>query len=165
MKKFFATIFILLVNILPIYAASVYQAGGYYGLKDDSGKVVLNAQYQAIEQLTYQPSKKIIIPMHAMDETGLKKLNCYRIKKNNLWGIATSSGKIYQECKYKKIDVDSNGDVVFTLTDGTRKYAHPVINTTKAVRDTAVTVIGLPVTIIGAVMLPIEAISKAKIVE
>ncbi len=147
--------------MMPVYSATVYSSAGKYGLKDDSGKVVLSAQYQAVEQLSYTPSKKVIIPMHAMDEVQVKKLGMYKIKKNSLWGLATAGGHVSHECKYKAVETDGNGDVVFTLPDGTKEYAHPVLNGAKAARDTLVTVVGLPVTLIGACMIPIEAISKA----
>ena len=146
---------------MPVFSATVYQAGGKCGLKDKNGNVVLNAQYQSVEQLSYTPSKKVIIPMHAMDEVQTKKLNIYKIKKNGLWGIANSHGKILSDCVYKNVSADSNGDIQLTQTDGTVQYAHPVMNAAKATRDTLVTIVGLPVTLVGAAMIPVEAVSKA----
>ena len=117
---------------MPVFSANIYSSCGKYGLKDDSGKVVLNAQYQKIEQLSYTPSKKVIIPMHAMDEAEVKKLELYKIKQNNLWGVANSNGRVTHECKYKAVDTDSNGDVQFTLQDGSVQYAHPVLKIGRA---------------------------------
>ena len=145
---------------MPVYSAVIYQSGGKYGIRDDSGSVVLKAQYQSVEQLAYTPSKKVIIPMHAMDEVEVKKLDLYKIKQNNLFGVANSNGKIVHECEYKNVETDSNGDIKFTLKDGSVEYAHPVMNVAKATRDTFVTIVGLPVTLIGAAMIPIEAVSK-----
>lgn len=161
LKKF--SIFLLIINLIstPVFSTTIYTSGGFYGLKDKNGKVVLNPQYQSIQQLSYTPSKKIIIPMHAMDEVEIKKLDLYKIKKNGLWGIANSNGHTTHECKYKNIEADGNGDVVFILNDGTKEYAHPVLNIAKSARDTLVTVVGLPVTLLGTVMIPIEAVSKA----
>lgn len=159
-RKFLITTLSIMFISLPVFSAVIYNSGGLYGLKDNSGKVVLNAQYQAVEQLSYTPSKKVIIPMHAMDEVEVKKLDLYKIKKNNLWGVSTSGGHISHECKYKNIETDSNGDLIFTNTDGSTEYAHPVLNVAKATRDTFVTIIGLPVTLVGAAMIPIEAVSK-----
>ena len=161
MKKILMVFICLTILSMPVFSATVYKSGTCYGLKDDNGNVILNAQYSAIEQLSYTPSKKVIIPMHAMDDNGVKKLKYYRIKKNNLWGLASASGRVVKECNYKNVEADSNGDIMFTLTDGSVKYEHPVMNISKSVRDTAVTVVGLPVTIIGALMIPIEAVTKA----
>ena len=161
MKKIILSILLITLVNMPVYSAVIYSAGGKYGLKDDSGKVILNPQYQSVVQLTYTPSKKVIIPMHAMDEVQVKKLDFYKVKQNNLWGVANSHGKITHECKYKDVQTDSNGDITFTLPNGTTEYAHPVLNGAKAARDTLVTIVGLPVTLIGACMIPIEAISKA----
>ena len=152
---------VVLIASMPVYSATVYTTCGLYGLKNDDGNVVLSPKYQAIEELSYTPSKKIIIPMHAMDEVEVKKLNLFKIKQNNLWGVSTANGNIIHECKYKAVDVDSNGDLRFTNPNGSTEYAHPVLNTAKTVKDSFVTIIGLPVTIVGAVMIPIEAISKA----
>ena len=161
MKKILSALLSIFVFSMPVFSATVYQAGGKFGLKDDSGKVILNPQYQSVVQLTYTPSKKVIIPMHAMDEVEVKKLDFYKVKQNNLWGVVNSHGKITHECKYKDVQTDSNGDITFTLPNGTTEYAHPVLNGAKAARDTLVTIVGLPVTLIGACMIPIEAISKA----
>ncbi len=160
-KKIFVFCMVSALLSMPVYSSTIFVSGGKYGLKDDSGKVVLPPQYQSVVQLTYTPSKKVIIPMHAMDEVEVKKLDLYKVKQNNFWGIANSHGRITHECKYKDVQTDSNGDIIFTLSGGKTEYAHPVLNGTKAVRDTFVTVIGLPVTLIGACMIPIEAISKA----
>lgn len=161
MKKILSVLLSLFVFCMPVFSATVYQAGGKYGLKDKNGNVVLNAQYQSIEQLSYIPSKKVIIPMHAMDEVEVKKLDIYKVKQNNLWGVVNSKGKLIHECKYKNIEADSNGDIKYTLPNGTVEYAHPVLNGAKAARDTMVTIVGLPVTLLGTVMIPIEAVSKA----
>ncbi|MCR5265786.1 MAG: WG repeat-containing protein [Cyanobacteria bacterium RUI128] len=160
MKKILSAFVVLAFLCMPVFSAVIYQSGGKYGLKDGSGNIVLKAQYQTIEQLSYTPSKKVIIPMHAMDEVESKKLDMYKIKQNNLFGVANTHGKIVYECKYKNVEADSNGDLKLILSDGTVEYAHPVMNAAKAARDTLVTVVGLPVTLIGAVMLPIEAVSK-----
>lgn len=160
MKKIIVLLLIGIFISVPVYSATVFCSAGKYGLKNDSGKVVLNAQYQSIQQLSYTPSKKVIIPMHAMDKVEVKKLDLYKIKTNNLWGVVNSNGHITHECTYKNIELDSNGDLIFTLANGTTQYAHPVMNVVKATRDTFVTIIGLPVTLIGAVMIPIEAVSK-----
>lgn len=146
---------------MPVFSAVVFNQGGRYGMKDDSGKVVLAPQYQIIEQISYTPSKKVVIPMHAMDEVKSKNLNLYKIKKNGLWGVVNSKGKLIHECKYKNIEADSNGDIKYTLPNGTVEYAHPVLNGAKAARDTLVTIVGLPVTLVGAAMIPVEAVSKA----
>ena len=146
---------------MPVFPAVVFNQGGRYGMKDDSGKVVLAPQYQIIEQISYTPSKKVVIPMHAMDEVKSKNLNLYKIKKNGLWGVANSHGKVLYDCVYKKVSADSNGDIQLTHSDGTVQYAHPVMNAAKATRDTLVTIVGLPVTLVGAAMIPVEAVSKA----
>ena len=159
-RNFLLGFFIFYLLSSPVLSSEIYTSGGLYGLKDDSGKIVLPAKYQSVEQLTYTPSKKIIIPMHAMDEVEAKKLDLYKIKQNNMYGIASNSGHIIRECKYKSVDVDSNGDIKYTTTDNKTEYEHPVMNAAKSVKDTVVTVVGLPVTLIGAVMIPIEAISK-----
>lgn len=160
-KRIFIILFLVCFTIMPVFSAIVYQSNGVYGLKDKNNKIVLTAQYQAIEQLTYTPSQKVIIPMHAMDEISVKTLNFYKTKKNNLWGVVNSQGHIIRECTYKNVEADSNGDIKLVLTDGNVEYVHPVINAAKAARDTLVTIAGLPVTLIGAVMIPIEAISKS----
>lgn len=160
-RKLFVFCMVSALLSMPVYSATIFASGGKYGLKDDSGKVILNPQYQSVVQLTYTPSKKVIIPMHAMDEVQVKKLEFYKVKQNNLWGVANTHGKITHECKYKDVQTDSNGDITFTLPNGTTEYAHPVLNGAKAARDTLVTIVGLPVTLIGACMIPIEAISKA----
>lgn len=160
MNRILSVLVLLSVLCMPVYSASVYQSGGRYGIKDDNGNVVLKAQYQYAEQLSYTPSKKVIIPMHAMDEVEVKKLDLYKIKQNNLFGVANSHGKVIHECKYKNVESDSNGDLKLTLPNGTVEYAHPVMNAVKATRDTFVTIIGLPVTLVGAAMIPIEAVSK-----
>ena len=160
MKKILLLILLLNLIYMPVFSAQIYKSGSLYGLKSDNGNVVLTAQYQGIEQFSYTPSKKVIIPMHAMDEVCDKKLNLYKLKKNNLYGVSNSNGRIIHECKYRNIEPDSNGDLKFTLPDGTIEYAHPIINASKSLRDTAVTIVGLPVTILGAVMIPIEAVSK-----
>ena len=161
MRRFIVLTMVLNLIIMPVFSAVIYRSGTGCGLKDNNGNIILPPNYQAIEQLSYTPSKKIIIPMHAMDEVETKKLDIYKIKKNNLWGAANSSGRIIKDCQYKNITADSNGDLVLTLTDGSTEYAHPVLNATKAARDTLVTIVGLPVTLLGAVMIPIEAVSKA----
>ncbi len=161
MKKLLSLLLLLNIICLPTFSSVIYQSGGRYGLKDDSGNPVITAQYQKIEQLSYTPSKKVIIPMHAMDEVEVKKLGIYKVKQNNLWGVVNSKGKLIHECKYKNIEADSNGDIKYTLPNGTVEYAHPVLNGAKAARDTMVTIVGLPVTLLGTVMIPIEAVSKA----
>ncbi|MBO6273326.1 WG repeat-containing protein [bacterium] len=160
MKKIVTFILFINIIVMPVFSSSIFSSGGKYGLKDNKGNIVLNAQFQTIEQFSYTPSKKVIIPMHAMDEVEVKKLDLYKAKKSNLWGVVNSNGHITHDFKYKNIEVDTNGDLIFTLTDGSVQYAHPLLNSAKAVRDTFVTVIGLPVTLIGAVMIPIEAVSK-----
>lgn len=160
-KVFSLAVILFNFIMMPVYSAVIYSLGGWYGLKNESGRVVLGAEYQAIEQLTYTPSKKVIIPMHAMDEVEVKKLDLYKIKKNNLWGVAGSDGRVIYKCKYKNVEADGNGDIKFTFLDGSTEYAHPVMNGAKAARDTLVTIVGLPVTIIGACMIPVEAVSKA----
>lgn len=160
MKKILLILLLFNFMMMPVWSAVVYSSGGMYGLKDDSGKVILRAQYQFVGQMSYTPSKKVIIPMHAMDVARPVKLDLYEIKKGGLWGVANSHGKVIHECKYKSVEADSNGDLQFVLPDGSVEYAHPVMNVAKAARDTLVTVVGLPVTLIGAAMLPIEAISK-----
>ena len=159
MKKITALILMCFI-CSPVLSATIYKSGNSYGLKDDSGQIILAPKYQQIEQLSYTPSKRVIIPMHAMDEAEVKKLNTYKIKQNNLWGAANSKGKVIYECKYKNVTTDSNGDIVLTSTDGKEIYPHPVVNAAKAGRDTITTIVGLPVTILGAVMIPIEAVSK-----
>lgn len=159
-KNFMVSFCIFCLLSLPAFSSEIFTSSGLYGLKDSSGKIVLPAKYQSVEQLTYTPSKKIIIPMHAMDEVEAKKLDMYKIKQNNLYGIASNNGHIVRECSYKSVDVDSNGDIKYTTTDNKTEYEHPVMNAAKSVKDTFVTVVGLPVTLIGAVMIPIEAISK-----
>lgn len=161
MKKLIVLSLFIYLSAIPVFSAQIFKSNNYYGLKNSKGEVILNTQYNAIEQLSYSPSKKVIIPMHAMDDTQPKKLELYKIKQNNLWGVANSSGKVIKECKYKNIEADNNGDLIYTHSDGTTEYAHPVLNATKAARDTIVTIVGLPVTIIGTVMIPIEAVSKA----
>ena len=78
-RNFLLGFFIFYLLSSPVLSSEIYTSGGLYGLKDDSGKIVLPAKYQSVEQLTYTPSKKIIIPMHAMDEVEAKKLDMYKI--------------------------------------------------------------------------------------
>ncbi|MCD8377446.1 MAG: hypothetical protein LUB59_01510, partial [Candidatus Gastranaerophilales bacterium] len=145
---------------MPAYAeAVIFKSATGYGLKDGSGKVVLKPVYQSVSQCTYTPSKRFIVPMHAMDEVQEKKLELFKIKKNNLYGTAASSGRITNPCKYKDIEITDNGEVKLHTEDDV-KYANPVKNAAKNTGNTMITIIALPVTIVGAVMMPIEAVSK-----
>lgn len=159
MKKILSIFIMMNLMAIQCFTATVFTSGGKYGLKND-GKVVLKAEYQAIEQLSYTPSKRVIIPMHSMDEVEAKKLDLYKIKKNNLWGVANDNGRILNECKYKNVVVDENGNIQFTLPDGTTESANPVKSFTKNASNAVVGIVGLPVTIVGVMMMPIEAVSK-----
>ena len=160
MKKPFSLILLIIFINLPVYSSVIYKTGSLYGMKNDNGKVILKPEYQSIEQLSYTPSKKVIIPMHSMDEIKSKKLNLYKIKKNGLYGVSNSQGHILNECDYKDIQTEDNGEIKLVLKDGSIEYAHPVKNTMKTISNAATSIVGLPVTIVGVMMMPIEAISK-----
>jgi len=161
MKKILALFLLLNFTVLQVLAADavIFKSSGGYGLKSANGKVLLQPVYQEVVRLSYTPAKKFIVPMHAMDEVQAKQLDLYRVKKNNLYGVADDDGKLDVPCKYTKIEVTDNGELKLYTKDEV-KYANPVKNVMKNTKDTMVTVIALPVTIVGAVMMPIEAISK-----
>ena len=161
MKKILSLLLLLNFIGVQVFASDtvIFKSAGKYGLKSADGEVVLKPVYQEISRLSYTPSKKFIVPMHAMDDVQPKELDLFKIKKNNLWGTANSDGKITNPCKYNKIEVTDNGEIKLHTADDV-KYANPVKNAMKNTKDTMVTIIALPVTIVGAVMMPIEAVSK-----
>ena len=158
MKKILI-IFLTIIFMQSCYAANIYSASGMYGLKDDNGSVVLKAQYSEITQLKYTPPKAVLIPMQATNEVKTVETNFYKIKKGALCGIANSDGKIVHDVKYDDVKLNDYGEVVL-IKDGAETLANPVKNSMKATGKTVESIIGLPVTIVAGVMIPIEMISK-----
>ena len=130
-----------------------------YGIKDDNGEVVLKADYSQITQMKYTPTKTILIPMQATNEIKEVESNYYKIKKNGLYGVANSNGKILHETKYDDVTLNEFGEILL-VQNGEETVANPVKNTMKATGKTVESIIGLPVTIVAGVMIPIEMISK-----
>jgi hypothetical protein len=160
MKKFLFLVGILGLTLTQAFAdTSIYKSGNYYGLKDSSGKVLAKPIYQEIKQLSYKPQKRVLIPMHTMDEVSEKTLDYYKVKKNNLYGVMNSNGGLSCECEYSDVEVSDNGEIRLKTNDG-YKYLHPLKNASKVTKDTMMTVVGIPVTILGTAMMPIEALSK-----
>ena len=162
MKKVVLLFLIFGIIILPVLAAAdsvIFKTSKGKGLKSQDGSIVLNPEYQEISRLSYTPKKNYIIPMHALDEVKSEQLDLYKIKKNNLWGVADINGKITVPCKYDKIEVTETGALKL-FTGESEKYANPYKNAAKVTGNTVITIVALPVTIIGAIMMPIEAMSK-----
>lgn len=156
----------LLIYLIPFLMLSqlslgavIFQNNNKYGLKDEQNNVLLESEYQKIEQLKYIPPKTILIPMQATKENEEVLSDLYKIKSNNLFGICDKNGKIIHKILYENISINEYGQIVLTK-DGVEKVAHPIKNTIEATKNTLGAIIGLPVTIVAGVMMPIEIISK-----
>ena len=141
------------------FAASIFQSGKLYGLKDDNGKVIAKAEYQKIVQLQYVPVKTILIPMQSTKEPKTVVLKSYKVQKDNLWGVITNEGKTVIDCKYDDIRVNQYGEIVFKKGDE-EILLNPAKNTAKKAAKTVEAIAGLPVTIVAGALLPVEVISK-----
>ena len=158
MKKILI-IFLTIIFMQSCYAAKIYSASGMYGLKDENDNVILKAQYSEITQLKYTPPKTVLIPMKATNEVKTVETKYYKIKQNGKYGIANSDGKIVHDVKYDDVKLNDYGEVVL-IKGGVETLANPVKNSMKATGKTVESIIGLPVTIVAGVMIPIEMISK-----
>ena len=158
MKKI-AFLFLALMFMIEVQATTIFSSNKLYGLKDNEGNIVLKAQYQKIEQLEYIPIKTVLIPMKSTQEAKPVKLESYKIKQNDLYGVSDSEGKIICECKYDGIKVNEYGEIL-TVKDGKETLLNPVKNRVKKTKKTVESIVGLPVTIVAGVLMPVEVISK-----
>ena len=158
MKKT-AYLFLTLMLIVQVQAATIFSSNKLYGLKDNSGNVILKAQYQKIEQLEYTPIKTVLIPMQSTKEVKAVKLDSYKIQKDGLYGVADGDGKIICETKYDNIKVNEYGEIL-TVKGNSETLLNPVKNKVKKTTKTVESIVGLPVTIVAGVLMPVEVISK-----
>lgn len=158
MKKILI-LFLTIIFAQNCFAATVFSSSGLYGLKDDNNEVILKAQYSEITQLKYTPPKTVLIPMKATNEVKTVETKYYKIKKNGKYGIANSEGRIIHEIKYDDVKLNEYGGIVL-IKDGAEILANPIKNSVKATAKTAESIVGLPVTIVAGVMIPIEMLSK-----
>lgn len=158
MKKI-AFLLLTLIFILEAHAATIFSSGKLYGLKDDEGNVILKAQYQKIEQLEYTPIKTILVPMQSTKEVKPVKLNSFKVQKDNLYGVVDNEGKTICECKYDNIKVNEYGEIL-TVKGDKETLINPVKNRVKKTTKTVESIVGLPVTIVAGVLMPVEVISK-----
>ena len=158
MKKI-AYLFAALMFMNQLYAAVIFSSNNLYGLKDDEGKVIVKPQYQKIEQLEYTPIKTVLIPMNSTREVKPVKLESYKIKKDNLYGVIDEQGKSICPAKYDDIKVNEYGEII-TVKGNDETLLNPVKNKVKKTTKTVESIIGLPVTIVAGALMPIEVITK-----
>ena len=158
MKKFIY-LFLALTIMAQIQAETIFSNGNLYGIKDNNGNIIVNAQYQKIEQLQYTPVKTILIPMQSTKEVKAVKLDSYKVKKDNLYGVINADGKTICTCKYDDIKVNEYGEIV-TIKGNNETLLNPVKNRMKKATKTAESIVGLPVTIVAGALMPIEVISN-----
>ncbi len=158
MKKI-AYLFLTLMIMTQIQAATIFSSGNLYGIKDNNGNIIADAQYQKIEQLQYTPVKTILIPMQSTKEVKAVKLDSYKVKKDNLYGVINADGKTICACKYDDIKVNEYGEIV-TIKGKNETLLNPVKNKMKKATKTAESIVGLPVTIVAGALMPIEVISN-----
>lgn len=158
MKKF-AYLFLTLMIMGQIHAATIFSSGSLYGIKDSEGNIVADAQYQSIEQLQYTPVKTILIPMQSTKEVKPVKLESYKVKKDGLYGVINAEGKTICACKFDNIKVNEYGEII-TVKGNSETLINPVKNRMKKTTKTVESIVGLPVTIVAGALMPIEVISK-----
>ena len=158
MKKT-AYLFLTLMLMAQVQAATIFSNNKLYGLKDDNGNIVLKAQYQQIEQLEYTPVKTILVPMQSTKENKPVKSNKYKIQQNGLFGVSDDEGNIICETKYDDIKMNAYGEII-TVKGDKETLLNPVKNKVKKTTKTVESIVGLPVTIVASVLMPVEVISK-----
>ncbi len=158
MKKT-AYLFLTLMLMAQVQAATIFSSDKLYGLKDDDGNIVLKAQYQKIEQLEYTPVKTILVPMQSTKENKPVKTDKYKIQKNGLYGVSDDEGKIICDIKYDDVKLNAYGEIV-TIKGDKETPLNPVKNKVKKTTKTVESIVGLPVTIVASVLMPVEVISK-----
>ena len=158
MKKFF-TLFFILFFLKSSFAATIFSVSNKYGLKDENGNVIIKPQYDKITNLKYTPTKTILIPMKATEENE-EKVSCYfKIKSSNKYGIIDNNGKILYKPLYDDVKLNEYGEIVL-IKNNEAIIANPIKNSIKKAQKTAASIVGLPVTIVAGVLIPIEMISK-----
>ena len=145
--------------IQSCYGTTIFNSNGLYGLKDKNNNTILEPNYSEIIQLKYTPPKTVLIPMQATNEVKTVESDYYKIKKGGLCGVSNKDGKILHETKYNDIKLNEYGEIIL-IKNGEEIVANPVKNKMKATGKTVESIIGLPVTIVAGVMIPIEMISK-----
>jgi len=158
MKKI-TFLFLTLLLINQAFAATIFSKNNLYGLKDDNGNVVVNVQYQKIEQLEYTPVKTILIPMQSTKQVKPVKLDIYKVKKNGLFGVIDKDGKVICPIKYDDIRINEYGEIV-TIKGENETLLNPVKNKVKKTSKTVESIVGLPVTIVAGALMPVEVITK-----
>ena len=158
MKKLFY-LFLAILFMGEMQAATIFSSSNLYGLKDEEGNVILKAQYQSISQLEYTPVKTILIPMQSTKQVKTVKLDSYKIEKDGKYGVSDGTGKIICACKYDDIQVNSYGEIVM-IRGKEEILLNPVKNSMKKTTKTVESIVGLPVTIVAGVLMPVEVISK-----
>ena len=158
MKKILL-LFLFLLFSAQIQAATIFSSNNMYGLKDDNGKIILKAQYESVKQLEYKPIKTILIPMQSTKEVKNVKLDSFKIKKDGLYGVSDSEGKIICPVKYDDVKVNEYGEIL-TVKGNVETLLNPVKNSVKKTTKTVESIVGLPVTIVAGALMPVEVISK-----
>ncbi len=158
MKKFLI-VSLMLFFMQNSYAVTIFSSSGLYGMKDENSNIVLKPQYSEITQLKYTPPKSVLIPMQATNEVKTVETKFYKIKKDGLYGVANEDGRVVHDTKYDNIKMNEYGEIVF-VKNGQETLANPVKNSMKVTGKTVESIIGLPVTIVAGVMIPIEMLSK-----
>ena len=158
MKKFF-TVFFVLFFMQNSFGATIFTSSGKYGLKDENGNIVLNPQYEKIVNLKYTPIKTILIPMKATQEPKEKTSDYFKIKLNGKYGIADTNGKVLYKPHYDDVKLNEYGEIIL-VQNSEEIIANPIKNSMKKVRKTTESIVGLPVTIVAGVLIPIEMVSK-----
>jgi len=158
MKRLFY-LFLTLLLIGQLHAATIFSQNNLYGLKDNDGNIVLKAQYNKIEQLQYVPIKTILVPMQSTKTPKPVKLDSYKISKDGLYGVADSNGKIICSIQFSDIKVNEYGEII-TVKGTQETLLNPVKNSVKKTTKTVESIVGLPVTIVAGALMPVEVISK-----
>ncbi len=158
MKKFFIVFFVLFF-MQNSFGATIFTSSGKYGLKDENGNIVLNPQYEKIVNLKYTPIKTILIPMKATQETKEKTSDYFKIKLKGKYGIADTNGKVLCKPHYDDVKLNEYGEIIL-VQNSEEIIANPIKNSMKKARKTTESIIGLPVTIVAGVLIPIEMVSK-----